>query len=336
MAAAAAASFVMLAVQGNALAQSASPSVPSAAGTPPSATPTAAPPVSGRMRLALAGVRNEMPFALTGESIEVRGIVEPYVAGQRVRVSLYSDGRDVAARTLSVVPRGAGSGEFEVRFPGAPAGRVRALAVHAGSPQLQPLAAGSEDITVLASPELAVGARGAAVWLLQRALGALHYAVPQSGYLDEATGDALIAYRKMTGLVPVPEADAAVFRMLKRGAGAFHVRHPQDGRHVEADLSKQVLAEIEPHGRVYNIYPTSSGKPSTPTVTGHFYVYLKTPGLNSESMLDSNYFIRGYAIHGYPEVPTYAASHGCLRVPNLDAPSIYGWVRIGTPVDVYY
>ena len=52
-------------------------------------------------------------------------------------------------------------------------------------------------------------------------------------------------------------------------------------------------------------------------------------------MVDSNYFIRGYAIHGYAEVPTYAASHGCLRVPIPDAPAIYGWVPYGTPVDVY-
>jgi lipoprotein-anchoring transpeptidase ErfK/SrfK len=87
---------------------------------------------------------------------------------------------------------------------------------------------------------------------------------------------------------------------------------------------------------VLNIYPTSSGKPSTPTVTGHFQVYSKVPGFNSESMFDSNYFISGYAIHGYPEVPTYAASHGCLRVPNLDAPAIFAWVRIGTTVDVYF
>jgi hypothetical protein len=113
------------------------------------------------------------------------------------------------------------------------------------------------------------------------------------------------------------------------------VRYPQDGRHVEADLTKQVLAEIEPGGRVRAIYMMSSGKPSTPTVIGHFDVYSKTPGENSEGMVDSNYFIRGYAIHGYHEVPTYAASHGCLRVPIPDAAAIFGWVRLGTAVDVY-
>ena len=100
-------------------------------------------------------------------------------------------------------------------------------------------------------------------------------------------------------------------------------------------MTRQVLAEIEPGGHVRTIYTMSSGKPSTPTVIGRFQVYLKTPGVNSEGMVDSNYFIRGYAIHGYAEVPTYAASHGCLRVPIPDASAIYGWVRTGTRVDVY-
>jgi lipoprotein-anchoring transpeptidase ErfK/SrfK len=79
----------------------------------------------------------------------------------------------------------------------------------------------------------------------------------------------------------------------------------------------------------------SSGKPSTPTVVGRFQVYSKTPGENSEGMVDSNYFIRGYAIHGYHEVPTYAASHGCLRIPIPDARAVFGWVQAGMSVDVY-
>jgi lipoprotein-anchoring transpeptidase ErfK/SrfK len=52
-------------------------------------------------------------------------------------------------------------------------------------------------------------------------------------------------------------------------------------------------------------------------------------------MFDSNYFIGGYAIHGYPDVPPYAASHGCLRIPNADAPTVFAWVKLGTTVDVY-
>jgi lipoprotein-anchoring transpeptidase ErfK/SrfK len=52
-------------------------------------------------------------------------------------------------------------------------------------------------------------------------------------------------------------------------------------------------------------------------------------------MVDSSYFIRGYAIHGYAEVPAYAASHGCLRIPIPNAPAVFGWVKVGYPVDVY-
>ena len=48
------------------------------------------------------------------------------------------------------------------------------------------------------------------------------------------------------------------------------MRYRHDGRHVEANLTKQVLAEIEPGGSVREIYTISSGKPSTPTVVGRF------------------------------------------------------------------
>ena len=83
------------------------------------------------------------------------------------------------------------------------------------------------------------------------------------------------------------------------------------------------------------IYPTSSGAPATPTILGSFKVYRKTPGTNSLGMVDSSYFIRGYAIHGYASVPTGPASHGCLRVPIPDARPIYDWLRPGDGVIVY-
>ena len=51
-------------------------------------------------------------------------------------------------------------------------------------------------------------------------------------------------------------------------------------------------------------------------------------------MVDSSYFIGGYAIHGYASVPTFPASHGCVRVPVPNARSIYDWLRIGDRVDV--
>ena len=181
---------------------------------------------------------------------------------------------------------------------------------------------------------LRLGAHGAAVRMLQRQLALRRYEVPINGVFDEATGRAVLAFRKIVGLQRVETANAGVFQRLRNGAGYYSVRFRHDGSHVEANLTKQVLVEVQ-HGRVRRIYTMSSGKPSTPTVLGHFQVYTKTPGTNSEGMVDSNYFIRGYAIHGYAEVPVYAASHGCLRIPIPNAPEVYDWVQVGYWVDVY-
>ena len=49
--------------------------------------------------------------------------------------------------------------------------------------------------------------------------------MPLNGVFDEATGRAVIAYRKLTGLERVPDTDAQVFHLLRRGAGGFHVRY---------------------------------------------------------------------------------------------------------------
>jgi len=293
--------------------------------------PLAAP---GAIRLELQKVGGSPLFALEGARIVVHGIVTPYVAGQTVTVSFYLDGRKLSDKVVSVLPLGGATGQFRLGFTSRDGGLVQARAVHALTEQQAAFSANSKPVRFV-NPNVALGDRGQSVRLLQSELDVLHYAVPLTGVFDEGTGQALIAYRKMTGLERVPSAGKRVFELLARGAGSFRVRYRGDGRHVEANLTKQVLAEIEPGGHVYKIYTTSSGKPSTPTVIGRFQVYEKTPGENSEGMVDSNYFIRGYAIHGYAEVPTYAASHGCLRVPIPDAPAIYAWVREGTPVDVY-
>jgi hypothetical protein len=309
---------------------------PSAAAAPTAIAPTAPvpTPAGAQIKLVLQRVGGHPRFALVGQRIVVRGIVIPFVAGQAVKVSFYREGRKVAVKSVAVLALANGAGQFHVAFTSADAGLVQARAAHYATPAQAAYSARSQGVRFV-NANLGPGARGQSVRVLQSELSALHYAVPLSGVLDEGTGQALVAYRKMTGQERTPYAGRRVFGLLARGAGAFHVHYPHDGRHVEGDLTRQVLAEIEPGGRVHRLYTMSSGKPSTPTVIGRFQVYRKEPGVNAEGMVDSNYFIRGYAIHGYPEVPTYAASHGCLRVPIPDAPAIWAWVHEGTPVDVY-
>ena len=304
----------------------------SAVAPPAASTPTSAAP--GHIKLVIQHAFGRPPFVIAGGRMVVRGIVLPFVAGQRVKLSFYSDGRKVQVSMARVQDLGNGAGQLHVGFSSARTGVVQVHAVHYATAQQAQFEARSARVH-FASPSLSSGSRGPSVRVLQSELHALHYVVPLSGVFDEATGRAVIAFRKLTGLARVSSTNRSFFRRLQHGGGAFHVRYRRDGRHVEADLTRQVLAEIEPGGRVHAVYEMSSGKPSTPTVIGRFQVYSKTPGVNAKGMVDSNYFIRGYAIHGYPEVPVYAASHGCLRVPIPNAAAIYAWVRLGTPVDVY-
>lgn len=161
------------------------------------------------------------------------------------------------------------------------------------------------------------------------------YVVGAAGRFDGRTQRALVAVRKRLGLSRTATFDRTLANRLARGEGSWDVKFPGHGRHVEADISMQLLALIGEGGKVERIYTTSTGAPATPTIKGSFSVYRKDLGTNAKGMVHSSYFIRGYAIHGYKSVPTYNASHGCLRVPVPDAMSIFRWVRYGTKVDVY-
>jgi L,D-transpeptidase catalytic domain len=294
---------------------------------PPPAPAPPAPPVPFLAAKAQDALRDgSRLFTLPGRPVLVRGTLRPGLAGERVLVRVSRGRKVVRRRLVAVAPDGA----FALRLPAKRPGRVTLRVSHPATPALAAARIAPIRVRVV-RPRVAPGARGVLVRLLQRRLAALHYAVPRSGVYDAGTQRAVLAWRKVARLPRTFAADAAVLRGLLAGRGAFRVRHPRDGHHVEARLDLQVLALIA-RGTVQRIYHTSSGKPSTPTVLGRFRVYRKEPGYNAEGMFDSNYFIHGYAIHGYASVPAFAASHGCLRVPLANAPAIYRWLRMGDVV----
>jgi hypothetical protein len=183
-------------------------------------------------------------------------------------------------------------------------------------------------------PSAHFGGHGRSVRLLQEGLRALAYVTPVDGSYEDSTGRAVLAFRKVNHMARVETPSTTVFEDLFRGKGGFTLKYPKAGRHLEFDWSRQVLVFAQ-GGKAVRIYHASSGKPSTPTVFGTFHFYSKTPGTNSEGMVDSNYFIRGYAVHGYASVPPFAASHGCIRVPVPDASSIYSDISLGETIFVY-
>jgi lipoprotein-anchoring transpeptidase ErfK/SrfK len=321
------------------------PGQPSQDATPPTPTrrvarrPAAKPKaVSGRIGVWLDGQVYRIGSAtltVPGKDVRIGGRVVPFVPGQKVTIRVWNGDR--LAKRVTVTPtrsRTGMTGSFHARFTAGRAGLVRVFATHAATPQQRALASKAAAVDVVA-PVAGFGTRSTFVGLVQQKLAALGYAVPRSGVFDGGTGRALEAFRKVNGMPRLQTLDGAVVDKLLRGVGGFKVRYPQHGRHVEAHLGQQVLALIE-HGKVFRAYTTSSGKPSTPTILGNFHFYWKQPGVNDRGMVQSSYFIRGYAIHGYPEVPTYAASHGCLRVPVPDALDIFNWVHLGDQIDVYY
>ena len=144
---------------------------------------------------------------------------------------------------------------------------------------------------------------------------------------------AILAFRKTNGMRRNTAYRKSIFRKLLQGRGEFKPRY-KDGRHVEVDISRQVMAFVVGDQTVQTFH-VSTGAAATPTVRGKFRFYMRQPGYNSHRMYYSIYFIGGYATHGYDPVPTYNASHGCVRNPIPYSVFIYRWVQIGMPIYVY-
>jgi hypothetical protein len=309
---------------------------PPAPAPPPADQPAgAAPqPVQTQMTLSVERVRGKLATVLVGDKIRVRGTIGMFVPGEQVTVRFYSSDRKLRAKRTAIVPDPDGTGSFELSYRTQRTGKLVVRASHDATAALGALTATGGELDVIPR-SVRRDARKGMIAAMQRRLSRLGYVVGSKGSFDARTARAVLAFRKVAGMRRTSEASRSFMRAIANGKGFFKIRRPDHGRHVEADLTRQVIALIG-GDHVRRIYPISSGAPRTPTVVGAFRVYLKTPGTNAKGMLDSAYFIRGFATHGYPSVPSYPASHGCLRVPIADARSLYDWIRIGTPVDVYH
>lgn len=300
---------------------------------PPATPPPVATPVATTMALTVDRVGGARSTALVGSRLRVRGTAGAFAPGETVVVRFFIAGRKREARRVALQPGAAGGGAIRLSYKPNLPGPLSIRVTHDASPALGAFVAKARTVDVLPR-RVTPRSGGASIRALQRRLRRLGYVTGSGGSFDARTARAVLAFRKVTGMARTTSASIGVMRALARGEGRFAIKFPRHGRHIEADLSRQVIALIE-GGRVRRIYPVSSGAPSTPTVLGSFKVYLKTPGTNAKGMVHSAYFIRGYATHGYASVPIFPASHGCLRLPIPDALPVFNWIKIGTPVDVY-
>jgi L,D-transpeptidase catalytic domain len=265
-----------------------------------------------------------------GRAITVTGFVHPYVAHQKATLTAKVGSKLIATKSLNIRPTKSGkNGTFTGEVTPGIAGILHLKVTHTRSPKLQGFHAGrgAEILAPDTSSKLFTT-------LVQERLAKLHIYMPESGVWDLQTELAVSAYHRLLGRGTSSVLDHATLMDLLDGKGAFTVRFPNHGRHAEGDLSDQLIALID-GSKVERIYPISSGKPSTPTILGDYQVYLRTPGYLPDGMYYSDFFIRGYAIHGYDPAPDYPASHGCMRLPISDAISAFNWLQLGDWVDVY-
>lgn len=307
--------------------------------TTPATTPAPQPPkpaVSGKVRIYLPDV-----FFLHGDSLTVPrrsfhigGVVTPYVAEQWVTVKLMLGHRLVKSFKLRVKPsRNHRYGHFREHVSSPSSGTLTVVVEHAATPQMKRFS--SRRSLKALSTNVGFGSVGRFVQLIQQRLAARHIYVPQTGVYDQGTGLAIDAYHRLLRHGTSQNLDGLTVSYLLNGWGDFRARFPGHGRHAEGNLTLQLLA-LADGGKVDAIFPISSGKPSTPTILGDFQVYDRVPGYLPDGMYYSNFFYNGYAIHGYDPAPDYPASHGCLRLPIVDAITVFNWLNYGDWVDTYY
>ena len=183
----------------------------------------------------------------------------------------------------------------------------------------------------LAFPALQMSSHGPAVLALKQRLWQLHYALPgiDAGF-GYRTYEAVLAFQKVNWTPRTGRVDATVWRALSRAS----VPQPRvrSGDYLEVDKSRQVVMEVR-GGRVERVIHASTGATGN-TPVGTWHVYSEVAGW-SWVLWQPMYFLRGFAIHGYPEVPPWPASHGCVRVPMWLATGLRERWGYGSVVRVY-
>ena len=185
---------------------------------------------------------------------------------------------------------------------------------------------------------LALGSTGPKVTALNKRLGELTYLArgAASPRFDARTHHAVVAFQLYRGLTP-----DGIVGPQTRGA-LTKARRPRPrltsaGRRIEVWRGRQ-LAFLVRDGRVARTFHVSTGAAGYTTPAGSFTVFWREQlswSVPFRVWLPwAAYFNGGIALHGHRNVPTYPASHGCVRVPMPFARAVYRFAALGTRVEV--
>ncbi|MEV4702442.1 L,D-transpeptidase family protein [Actinoplanes sp. NPDC049316] len=193
------------------------------------------------------------------------------------------------------------------------------------------------QVSLAARPTIRYGDKGANVTYLQQRLTALHYDVGTvDGDFGSNTLHGVYAFQKVQKITIDGVVGPVTWSKL-----ASPYRPTAKYRHsaaaVEVNLTRRVVY-LTRNGAVTRIMDSSPGKAATPTPRGNFTIYRRINGWRQSSLgllWRPNYFYKGYALHGSTSVPTYAASHGCVRLTVPAMNRAWSQLFIGEHVHVY-
>ncbi len=171
---------------------------------------------------------------------------------------------------------------------------------------------------------------------LQKRLAELGYLPPGSISSDYATQHAIMAFQGWEGLPRNGVAGATTLKRLLTASRPTATR-PIKGKRVEVDIQKQVML-LEQGGKVIRAIHVSTGAAGN-TPRGNYSIIRKeNPSwvyLLKIWLPYASYFVGGFAMHEYHDVPGYPASRGCVRIASPFAQGVYEFATHGTPVYVH-
>jgi PKD repeat protein len=200
------------------------------------------------------------------------------------------------------------------------------------------LAGGTLTVPLRASARtVSYGSTGADVVALRTRLAQLQVHVPApSATFGSELSDSVVAFQKARGLDRTGIVDEATWRALSQDV-VPNPRYRGPDTHIEVSKSRQILMIVR-NGETLWYLPVSSGAGGI-TPVGNYRILWKAPAtttwLGPAILYRTMTFHTNYAIHGFPSVPAYPASHGCVRVPIWIADWLYQQSPVGERVYVY-
>jgi peptidoglycan hydrolase-like protein with peptidoglycan-binding domain len=195
---------------------------------------------------------------------------------------------------------------------------------------------------------LGIGDHGPVVLAYEQRLAAMHFDPgPVDGVYDQQTAYAVDTVEKIEGL----NRDGQIGPAVQAALQTFKYPKPMEPNgepdRVEVSLDNQYLVLYQHNwirlittvstGGGYAFCGGDSGCQYAVTPPGRFVFQRYINGWHTSKLghlYNPYYFDGGIAVHGYPEVPNHAASHGCVRIPMDISIYFHTLVHNGFPIYV--